>query len=194
MHRDYILRTGRKRNSMAPREPTGRTSRAADEREFPPAQVKRLRDAAMRGLRAPEWGTELGLLYLNNDITAAMYAAGKRWSEMVETYRHAIGVFPVRSVGIERGRGGSSPDPDSPEGRKIAQRESDAAERFFAADAALMQLGGRNPYHFVRMLCEANEMPGGYAELRQLRKGLLVLVAHWDLTGTGKQSNGRNAR
>ena len=179
---------GRKR-SMVEREPNGRAQR---EREYPPNQIKRLRDAAMAGLRDAEWGTELGRLYLNEVITSAMYAAGKRWREWAASYHHAIGVFPVRSASAELGRGGQQPDPDSDEGRKIAQREADAAERFFAAHAVLVSDAGAE--YAVRAVCERNETPAGFEALRKLRKGLLALVVHWDLTGTGKSRQTPNVR
>lgn len=164
------------------REPNGRRQR---ERETAPTQVKRLRDAALLGMKDPEWGTELGRLFLNNAITPAMYAAGKRWREQVAIYHSAIGVFPVRTAGVEIGRGGSPVDPDSPDGRKIAQREADGAERFFAAHAALMATDAMSE-RAVRNICEHNIMVEGFDELMKLRKGLLALVAHWDLTNGGK--------
>lgn len=177
---ELASRRKRKDRLVAAREPNGRIQRQS---EFPPTQVKRLRDAALSGMRDPEWGTELGRLFLNNTITPAMYAAGKRWREWAETYQRAIGVFPVRSVNAERGHGGSPVDPDSPVGKIIAQREADAAERFFAAQAALVSAGVESP---VRKCCEDNQMPGDFGELMALRKGLLTLVSHWDLTGVGK--------
>lgn len=164
------------------REPNGRHQR---EKSPAPTQVKRLRDAALAGMTQPEWGTELGRLFLNDVITDAMYAAGKRWREWAATFHKAIGVFPVRSASPQTGRAGSPPDPDSPEGQKIARRESDAAERFFAAHAALTAAGAREE-RIVRALCERNEAPCGFEELMRLRKGLLALVSHWDLTSTGK--------
>lgn len=175
-----MAKNGRKRALVA-REANGRAQR---EREIAPLAAKRLRDAALSGMRDPEWGSELGRLYLNGTITPAMYAAGKRWREQAETYHRSIGVFPVRSASAEPGRGASQPDPDSDEGRRIAKREADGAERFFAAHAALMV----DPVaeSAVRALCEQNEMPDGFAQLMKLRRGLLALVAHWDLTGTGK--------
>ena len=109
--------------------------------EFPPAQVKRLRDAAMAGLRDPEWGTELGRLYLEGTITAAMYAAGKDWREKAARYVSSLGHFPVRSILVENRGGSLPPDPDTPEGRKRARREADAMERFFEAHHVLLGAG-----------------------------------------------------
>lgn len=166
---------------MVPREDNGRRQR---EREFPPAQVKRLRDAAMNGLRGEEWGTELGRLYLENRITAEMYAAGKRWNETVAWYHQAIGAKPAKSASVEIGIGAQPADPDSAEGRKQAIREAERAERFYEAHAVL--LGVPTAERVVRNLCEQNEGPCGYAELLATRNGLFALAAHWGLTGPNK--------
>jgi hypothetical protein len=168
---------GHKRKSrvVKARTPSGQLSRAGRQREFPPTQVKRLRDAAMAGLRDAEWGTELGRLYLEGTITAAMYAAGKDWREKAAKYVKSLAHFPVRSLLFE-GRGGSlPPDPDSPEGRKQARREADAMERFFEAHALLLT-AGRMAEQVVRRLCEHDEGPCGTAELIALRAGLSALA------------------
>lgn len=165
----------RKNRLVKARTPSGQLSRAGREREFPPTQVKRLRDAAMAGLRDPEWGTELGRLYLDGTITAAMYAAGKDWREKAAKYVNSLGHFPVRSILVE-GRGGSlPPDPDSLEGQKRARREADAMERFFEAHHVLLY-AGKMAEATVRRLCEHDEGPCGMAELMALRRGLSALA------------------
>ena len=165
----------RKNRLLRARTPSGQLSRAGREREFPPAQVKRLRDAAMAGLRDPEWGTELGRLYLEGTITAAMYAAGKEWREKAARYVSTLGHFPVRTLLIE-GRGGSMPpDPDTTEGQKRARREAAAMERFFEAHHVLLS-AGKMAEATVRRLCEYNEGPCGMAELIALRNGLSALA------------------
>jgi hypothetical protein len=147
-----------KRKNLKVRTASGQLSRAGRVREFPPAQVKRLRDAAMAGLRDPEWGTELGRLYLEGTITASMYAAGKDWREKAARYVSSLGHFPVRSLLIE-GRGGSMPpDPDTPEGQKRARREADAMERFFEAHHVLLS-AGKLAESAVRRLCEQAGAP-----------------------------------
>ena len=166
----------RKSRLLKARTPSGQLSRSGREREFPPAQVKRLRDAAMAGLRDPEWGTELGRLYLEGTITASMYAAGKDWREKAARYVDTLGHFPVRTILLE-GRGGSMPpDPDTPEGQKRARREADAMERFFEAHHVLLS-AGKMAEATVRRLCEHNEGPCGMAELIALRNGLSALAA-----------------
>ena len=172
------------------RTPSGRPSRAGEPKEHAPALVQRLREAALRGMADPEWGTELGRLFLQQAITAPMYAAGKRWAEMASKYQRTIGVFPSRSVSLERGIRSAQPDPDSEEGRKIAKREANAAERFFEAHAVLVQHGALAEA-VVRRLCEHNEMPIGVGELMKLRTGLDALAFHWALTSGANSNSGR---
>lgn len=194
MHGTQMGRTGRKRNAIVARTASGQHSRAGQAREFPPAQVKRLREAAMHGLRDPEWATELGRLYLENRIDHAMYAAGKRWAEYAERYRRHSGFFPTLRTSTGEQRGASHPiDPESDRGREIAEQEADAAEKFFKADAVLVQAGpdiGRA----VRRLCEDNEMVCCMADLISVRAGLMHLVQHWNLTGSSKSDSAGNAR
>lgn len=187
MHGAMGMAKGRKR-VIVEREPNGRAQR---EREYPPAQVKRLRDAAMAGLRDPEWGTELGRLYLCQIITAAMYAAGKRWREWAHDWHASIGVFPVRSTSIERGSNGMAPDPFSRRGMEIAEREREHTERFFRAHAALFAAGpGIEP--IVRAVCERDEIAPSFSAQMKLRRGLNALAIYWDLTGQTKSRHGQN--
>jgi hypothetical protein len=157
------------------RTPSGQLSRAGRQREFPPTQVKRLRDAAMAGLRDPEWGTELGRLYLEGTITASMYAAGKDWREKAARYVKSLGHFPVRSILVDQRGGSLPPDPDTQAGQKQARREADAMERFFEAHYVLLS-AGKMAEAVVRRLCEQDEGPCGMAELIALRNGLSALA------------------
>lgn len=169
---------GLKRRRAFAREPNGRVQR---EREFGAAQIRRLRDAAMRGLRDSEWGTELGRLYLERIITEEMYAAGKRWTEEASQYHASIGIFPIRTAQLQLGRGGKDADPDSAEGKKQASREANGAERFFEAHAVLVGAGPVASMA-VRRLCEENQSLAGSKERIAARDGLSSLVAHYGLT------------
>lgn len=173
---------GSKRKNNIDREPNGRAQR---EKLPAPVAVRRLRDAALADVRHAEWGTELGRLYLNNVITAAMYAAGKKWVETEARHRRAITAFPVRCSTGERVGHTQPPDPDSEEGQKQVQREADAAEKFFEADAKLIECGP-GVRITVRRVCEDGEVLGGYSEVLSLRIGLLKLADHWGLTATNK--------
>src|SRR3990167_6065285 len=95
-----MARTRRNRRTTAVREPNGRVQR---EREFEPALIRRLRDAALRGLRDAEWGTELGMMYLQGELTEGQYAAGIRWAREAADYMSGISIFPVRSANLEKG-------------------------------------------------------------------------------------------
>lgn len=181
----------RRKHNIA-RQPNGQPRR---EREFAPTQIKRLRDAAMAGLRDPEWGTELGRLLLNRVIDEEMYAAGKRWAEMSARYWGIVGAFPVKSAKAEGGSWSHQPDPDSPKGKEISIQERGAMERYFEADAVLVTAAIHSPGvgAAVRRVCEDGQVLGGYSEVLALRIGLLKLADHWGLTGPNKSST-RNAR
>lgn len=186
-----MARTGRKRKlAVSEREPNGRAHRhGRPQRETAPTQVRRLMDAALADVLDPKWGTELGRLLLTGAITPEMYSAGERWTEAASKYRKAIGIFPIKSTSAEPSPRSHQPDPDSEEGRKLAQREANAAERFFEADAILTQ-AGPGIRLAVRRLCEDNEICG-YDDLVHARAGLIRLVQHWNLTGTSKSGNQR---
>ena len=168
----------RGRRLVDAREPNGRPQR---EREFPPTMVRRLRDAAMRGLRDQEWGTELGRLFLEKAITEEMYAAGRKWGEEAEKYRESIGTYMVKTAAMQRGSIGHDADPDSDEGRVQARRERDGMERFFASHAALMA-AGTQAESAVRRLCEEGLSLAGMMEFQAARSGLLALATHYGLT------------
>lgn len=181
------LQMASRRKHMVRREPNGKPSRAGRQKEFAPLLVKRLRDAALDGMRDPEWGTELGRLLLNSVITEAMYAAGKRWAEQAAKYQGVIGMFPVKSSSAEGGSWSHQPDPDSDRGREITAVERNAMEKYFEAEAILVGCGvvagcNRNVRVIVRNVCEGGELPTGYPEVISLRVGLLRLAAHWGLT------------
>lgn len=171
-----------------------RPSRAQDEpgREYGPAEVRRIRDAAMKGMRDPEWGTELGRLFLERKITAEMYGAGKWWRDIATTYlaaRDAPAASP-RATSLEFGSRGSHCDPDTEEGRKQATRDRNAAARFEEAHAVLLGAGALSE-RYVRDLCEHDKAPfGSYARTAVIR-GLGWLAEWRGLTNKGKCPNGR---
>ncbi len=161
--------------ALRTREPNGRPQR---EPQNSASEVRRLREMAWRGLRDAEWGSELGRLYLEKMITATMYAAGKRFARELETYHRTIGVFPVRTIAMEHNR--STPaDPDTEAGKKIARRESDAAEAFMEAEAILMAAGAEKA---VRHLLVTDNALCGWGELLIVRSGLSQLAKYYALT------------
>jgi len=184
-----------RRKSLAVREPNGRIQR--DPQLPPPSEVRRLRDAALSGMRDPTWGTELGRLYLVGKITAGMYAAGKRWGEMASKYSQAL-CSPSpdpKAVCLDR-TGGESPDPDSYEGRREARRHERAVASFIDARAALnsaLNTNGVPCEREVRAICERDELLPGHESLISLKRGLTILSDFWGLTGSGKSMSDRHA-
>jgi hypothetical protein len=153
-----------------------------------------MRNAAMRGLKDAEWGSELGCLYLERKITTAQYGAGKWWREMASQYLSAIDApWPTpRGISMERGLGRGGHDPDTEEGQRQSARERNTVENFRSAHAALMSTGMMAEHH-VRQLCESNIRPIGFAPMRSAVLGLHKL-AEWrdeQLTNEGKSASGR---
>lgn len=159
------------------REPSGRPQR---EKQLAQSVIRRVREIATIA-RREEWATELGRLRMNETITDAMYEAGKRWREYAETYRASIGVFPVRSTSLERGIRGHDPDPESAAAHRQAMRHANAAERFFEAEAVLINCG-IGVENAVRGLCEDDRALVGMRELDLARRGLLAMATFWNLT------------
>lgn len=165
------------------REPNGKPQRSSDDREFPPTQVKRLRDAAMRGMADAEWGTVCGRLFLEGRLPASAYAAAKWWAERVVKYHSAINAPPPnpRAITIGGSSGGEPPDPDSFEGRLRTKREQKAVTDFMEAHCVLVS-AGKLAEHCVRSVCENNYTPCGTLEYEALERGLLWLADHRGLT------------
>jgi len=169
--------------TLRPREPNGRLSRAGREASgaMAPAAVRRLRDAALAGMAAPEWGTELGLMYLRQEIEAPLYEAGRRWSRLAAEAQRAAGApAHVGSGGnLERTRD-RQPDLDTPAG----QHETDR-DRAILADArsalAALEGAGVEPRKAVQRVCEGNSPAIGIADRSALMTGLQALALHWRL-------------
>lgn len=180
-----------RRKSLAQREPNGRIQR---DPAIPPAsEVRRLRDAALSGMRDPTWGTELGRLYLVGKITASMFAAGKRWAELATKYSQAL-CSPApdpKALCLDRS-GGESPDPDSYEGRKEARRHERAVTSFLDAHAALKTASALSE-RLVRSICERDELLPGYESLLSLKRGLTELAGFWGLTDSSKSMSDRHS-
>jgi hypothetical protein len=166
------------------REPNGRPSRANPERELAPAQIKRLRDAALAGLQHEEWGSELGRLWLAGKIEAVLYMAGRRWSECVADYHAALSAPPPNPIAVplERSSRAAAVDANSERGRALAKRERAAIRQFREAHAVLRSAGGLAE-RVVRSVCEQDQAPGGVHELQALEEGLRCLARSWHMVG-----------
>lgn len=177
------------RKGVKSREPNGRPQR---ERHDSPTEVRRLRDAALSGMRDPEWGTELGRLFLVGKVTPEEFAAGKRWAKLSAAYSIALQSPAPDPQAMNPEGGGQTcpPDPDSHEGRAEAERHRRAKEAYLTADAALLLLG--SPRHrAVKMVCDRNQPLSDYQQLLDLKAGLFGLSERWNLTSVSKSPNVR---
>lgn len=165
---------------------SGRLSRAGD-KEFAPAKVRRLRDAAWRRTEDVRYGSELGRVNLAQQfkkgklvagIDDTMYAAGVKWAETVADYHQAIAALPLKSAALERGAKSEPPSPDSARGVVMARRERLVIERMKNAYAALLAAGGVS---IVRAVVE-NDQACGWFEMQMLRHALTALAEHWNLS------------
>lgn len=168
-----------RRKVMAKRTASGRIStRGAAVEVATPGEVYRMREAAKLGLRSAEWGSMLGLLSLKGKISDREYAAGKRWTALVEDYATACQAPKAPgSVRLDASRGGMT-DCDSDAGRKEARRHARIVTGYIEAAAALDALGGLAP-RLVRAVCENGQAPAGWSELQALKTGLTTLANWW---------------
>jgi hypothetical protein len=163
---------------MVAREPNGRPQRRTEAQLPSPAEIARLRDAALAGLRDPAWGSTLGRLYLSGKVTGTQFAAGKRWAKLAARYSSAaISPKQPRSAKLAA-EGGSPVDPDSAKGRREALQEANLAASYVEALVVLERMGAL-PRRAVVNACEYGINPVGVSGLHDLQKGLQGLVAWW---------------
>jgi hypothetical protein len=172
-----------RRNATAPRYPGGKIRQ---EKQHSPTEVKRLRDAAMRGMRDEEWGTEFARMYLTGTFSSIQYSAGRRFRVDLAEYRRAIDASSVRGVSYERGIQSHPPDPDSYEGQKQAELDGAATSAFLEAHRKLVKHAGVGAEMAVRRLVEHNQALEGYYDLKRAIHGLDVLAEHYRLTRVRK--------
>jgi hypothetical protein len=178
--------------SLRQREPNGRLSRAGRDAvgALAPAAIRRLRDAALAGMAAPEWGTELGLMYLRQEIDAALYEAGRRWARLVAEAQRASGAPAHVGSGSDIDRTPDRrPDPETSAGRREAEHD-----RAVLADArsALRALEGAGAAAraLVLRVCEQNRPAIGLADRTALLAGLAALALHWRLMQRPRATRG----
>lgn len=179
----------RKTKIIPIREPSGRLSRSTEQAidAVSPAAIKRLRDAAVRQVADPIWGTQLGRLFLERKIDAPQFEAGKRWGNLVRAWHWAIGApkphpgeGPVAFMGTIRGGVSDDPPADSEEGKLLRRKRLAMASDMQQAHAVLIG-AGMLAERAVRATCEENEVPIGALGLMNLQEGLSWLAKHWGI-------------
>jgi hypothetical protein len=170
------------------REPNGRLSRSTAEKveACSPAEVRRLRDAAVRGARGEEWGTELGRLFLDGKLSAPLFETGKRWARLAKAVRDVIGApgYP-RVTGFVEKSFGHDADPDSKEGQRIADRDRMLVQEMTEAHGALIG-AGMLAEQAVRWVCEDDKAVESYPQQIALERGLTWVATFWGLLNAPK--------
>jgi len=176
------VRKGRLR-ALGQREPNGRLDRSVKDGACSPAEVKRLRDAAIREMASPEWGSEAGRLFLAGHIDAPMFEAAKRWSALVADWRSATGLKPPSpgSSSMFGSTKGHPPDPDSPAGKERTKKDIRLVEVMAEAHGVLLA-SGAVAEKIVRKACEEDCAVSTLYEKRAFCRGLELLAQHWGLT------------
>jgi hypothetical protein len=174
------------------REPSGRPSRAVADAVKPcsPAEVRRLRDAALANMHDEAWGWEIGRLFLQGKISADEFEAGKRWRRLVEAWRQATGMPKPspKALAMFSGPRSEPADPDSDEGQKEIARARELTTAMMESHAVLVSFG-LLAENAVRRTCESDFAPEGQEGLNQLVRGLGSLSVLWGLTQGSR--NGR---
>jgi hypothetical protein len=167
------------------REGTGRPSRAIadDIKACTPAQVRRLRDAALKGMHDEEWGWEIGRLFLQGKISADQFEAGKRWRRLLTAWRNASGMPKPdpKALQIPPEPRTIQADPDTDKGKVDAEREMELAGRMRGAHAVLCSYG-KIMENDVRRTVEDDQAPVGQEGLERVVKGLSAWSSYWGLT------------
>lgn len=151
-----------------------------------PAEAYRLRQAALIGMRSPEWGSELGRLYLAEKIESSQYEAGKSWRVVVEQYRQAVGAPSPHPRGQKYERASPATLPDDPPlgtraGDRLLRIRKLMIDRMIDAQEVLIA-AGRDELRQIRATVEDEQAPVGHHSLLILRSGLTALSIHWGLT------------
>jgi hypothetical protein len=186
-----MARRGRKRQTGI-REPAGRLARAAGDpaTDYAPAAIKRLTECAIRGVADAAFATPLGRLFLDGQLTATQYAAGRRFDRLIRNHTRALAAPPEpKSRGYDYDPRGPQIDPDSAAGqREVAEHRAIVA----AMDEAKAVLAscGKTTEKIVRGLCADGELPAGAAGRVTLSAGLDALADHWGLTRLGRKRRG----
>jgi hypothetical protein len=190
-HQERALSKRDKKSMLVPvREPNGRLQRpTADAIEaVSPAVVKRLRDAAVLGMRDAEWGTELGRLFLMGEIAGPDFTAGKRWGNLVVAYHLAIGAKPPypKAMSFERRNPSPEPDAESDKAKQKLKTEIAIIDDMREAHAVLIG-AGMLAERAVRAICEQNDASVGIFGIANLQRGLAWLALHWGLSQQSKK-------
>ena len=105
----------------------------------PPAQIKRLFDAALRGAADPLYGTSLGLLYAGREITAQELAAGTAYAKLRGRFDRVMGIPGRFTLSPDDGTGRASSSREPLTEREVAQVKKRHGEMMGVIHASMSQ-------------------------------------------------------
>lgn len=166
------------------REPSGRLSRSARKEigADSVAEIRRVRAAAMAGMRDPIWGSELGRLFLSGKINAEQFRAGRQWAHLVARWR-AIHCGPKINpkpglAALFRVGGPTSEGPTVTD--TIADQREAAVTGLIDEVLDSFPRGPSDPALVaLRECCELDVAPVGYGGMLLLNDGLNHLAGMW---------------
>lgn len=163
---------------MKKREPNGKPKREKQQHEPSPAEVKRLRLAALMGLRDAVWSSVLGYLYMSTKINEEQFHAGDRWIMLARRYHRVMkGPGEPRTAALLRVRASNSRMMES-----FSEQLSDETARKGYEDALVaVRSGARGPLRLqaIMRVCEHDLMPTGQEQLDDLKGAFDTLRNAW---------------
>lgn len=167
--RHSMAKVGRPKIAGLHREPNGRASRRKDTTAV---YVQRERDELRAASRKTYLDSPLGLMFRNEQVSAAQYAAGKRFAEDRAEADAALGLPPRNCQAQNVNRlGGVNNAEDSPEQARAKSRTIAAYDK---AEAAV---GLSTPrLSALQWVVVYEQRPTTYEEVIALKEGLQRLV------------------
>ena len=105
----------------------------------PPAQIKRLFDAALRGAADPLYGTSLGLLYAGREITTQELAAGTAYAKLRGRFDRVMGIPGRFTLSPDDGTGRASSSREPLTEREVVQVKKRHGEMMGVIHASMSQ-------------------------------------------------------
>ena len=103
----------------------------------PPAQIKRLFDAALRGAADPIYGTSLGLLYAGREISTQELAAGTAYAKLRGRFDRVMGIPGRFTLSPDYGTGRAISSREPMTEREVAQVKKRHCEMMGAIHASM---------------------------------------------------------
>lgn len=177
--------SGRKRKP-GQRKPCGRLTQVLEDTRTQSAAM-RARDNILAGMLDANWGSPIGKLFLQKEISSAQFDAANKYAQLRAAADREQGLpfRAAKAINYAALKITSSVD------------NSEAKQQIITSCAEAEDAVGRQTTAFraLRDVVIEEQWPAGYEQRMALFVGLDRLCTHWGLTRAGKSGNGhvRNA-